>query len=628
MRNRTSALLWHSEHSLSATPRIPDPTTSTSTRTRTTHTTIDNPNLATVSPLPSIFSIRSLRQRLLNATDLNGSREDLIRLLQLDPPTVIRCLRIAGSKFVGLRNEIHSIADLVDRLGRSFILRSLRVPTIESHEVPAQSRTLWLHSIGTALAARDLAQTDETMEPERAYLHGLLRQSQRWIDLLSERSVDREFIPQFSDWNLPSSAVSPVSDRNELLLRSAELIASLAEYPPPGEEGSLDCGTTLEKVTKEALIQAHALRRSMNRELDLLGLDSTKNDESVPEEIPTSSVFRIEEAGSGTDFIAGLLLCRQSPSYRAIVTVATSAALRYLDFERATYVAWNAKTNSVFVKSKADFTLRPLEASRCDLAHNETTALREAMSTERPTRINRSVSDRGLLNHLAADEALVVPVSRDFETPTFLVLDRTLSQRPVSIEDDATPAAVLCGTVAILTDNLLLRLQRIRAQQSAITDPLTRLNNRAVGMVSLEREMVRARREDLELSVLMLDLDEFKQLNDTYGHLVGDQSLRMTANVLRRTLRRSDVLCRYGGEEFLVVLPDTSAEEASLLAARLFVEVENSGKEYRLPLTVSIGLACLRESDRTTDDIVRRADRALYASKTRGRNRFSVDTTL
>ena len=123
----------------------------------------------------------------------------------------------------------------------------------------------------------------------------------------------------------------------------------------------------------------------------------------------------------------------------------------------------------------------------------------------------------------------------------------------------------------------------------------------------------------------MLDLDEFKQLNDTYGHLVGDQSLRMTANVLRRTLRRSDVLCRYGGEEFLVVLPATTAEDASILAARLFIEVENSGREYRLPLTVSIGLACLRDSDRTTDDLVRRADRALYASKNRGRNRFSVD---
>ena len=227
---------------------------------------------------------------------------------------------------------------------------------------------------------------------------------------------------------------------------------------------------------------------------------------------------------------------------------------------------------------------------------------------------------------LGADEAMIVMVSREFETPTFLVLDRTMSLRDLDDDQDRINAAALGGTVAILTDNLKLRLERIRAQRFAVTDPLTRLNNRAVGMMALEREMMRARREDLALSVLMLDLDEFKDLNDTHGHLVGDQALRLTANVLRRTLRRSDVLCRYGGEEFLVVLPATDADEASVLAARLFTEVEASGEEYRLPLTVSIGLACLRSDDQKTDDLVGRADRALYASKTRGRNRFSVDS--
>ncbi|MCA8942897.1 MAG: diguanylate cyclase [Planctomycetes bacterium] len=576
--------------------------------------------------MPSMFAIHAVRHRISNTCELNGNREELIRLLQLDPPTVIRCLRIAGAPLVGLRNEILSIGDLVDRMGRSFVLRALRVPTIASSAIPTAVRNLWLHSISTAWAARDLASTDGAVDPERAYLLGLLRQAPQWIELLQDaRTTDREFIPELADWNLPTAAVTPVSDRAELLMRSAELIAGLAEFPAPGEEEALDDAHVLETVTKEALMQAHTLRRSIHRELEEIGLDTTLLDDAPDEPIPESSVFRAEASGSSDDFIAGLLLCRQSSSYRAIVTVATSAALRYLDFERATYIAWHRKTNSVFIKSKADFTLRRLFPGRCELSDREASALLEALSGERPTRIARNPSSRGLLKHLGADEALVVTVNRDFETPTFLVLDRTLTQRAVDVRADATPAAVLCGTVAILTDNLLLRLQRIRAQQSAVTDPLTRLNNRAVGMIALEREMIRARREELELSVLMLDLDEFKQLNDTYGHLVGDQSLRMTANVLRRTLRRSDVLCRYGGEEFLVVLPATTAEDASILAARLFIEVENSGREYRLPLTVSIGLACLRDSDRTTDDLVRRADRALYASKNRGRNRFSVD---
>ena len=132
-------------------------------------------------------------------------------------------------------------------------------------------------------------------------------------------------------------------------------------------------------------------------------------------------------------------------------------------------------------------------------------------------------------------------------------------------------------------------------------------------------------REPKPLCVLMLDLDEFKKLNDKHGHLVGDSALRLVANVLRKTLRKADTVCRYGGEEFLVMLPDTTAEEASILSARLFVAIEQAGISENLPITVSIGMAAMRPDDAITDTLVGRADRALFASKSRGRNRFSVD---
>ena len=238
----------------------------------------------------------------------------------------------------------------------------------------------------------------------------------------------------------------------------------------------------------------------------------------------------------------------------------------------------------------------------------------------------RRVGSKGLLAALGSDQALVVAVSRDFATPSFLILDRTLTGRPIHLREDGQIASALGGTVAILVDNLQLRLSQERAQRFAVTDPLTRLTNRGVGLLVLQQEMARATRDPRPLCVLMLDMDEFKELNDTHGHLVGDQALRMTSAVLRKTLRRSDTVCRYGGEEFLVILPDTTPEEASILATRLFIAVEQAGKDQELPVTVSIGLATMRTTDDGTDSLVSRADRALYASKSRGRNRFSVDT--
>jgi diguanylate cyclase (GGDEF)-like protein len=171
-----------------------------------------------------------------------------------------------------------------------------------------------------------------------------------------------------------------------------------------------------------------------------------------------------------------------------------------------------------------------------------------------------------------------------------------------------------------------LRVHRIRARRDATIDPLTRLANRGFGMLTLEQQVARARRSALPLCVLMVDLDEFKALNDRLGHLAGDHALRVSAQVLRRNVRRADTVCRFGGEEFLIVLPDTGPQEASLLAARLFVAIEEQSAAEGLPVTASIGLACLRHGEDDVESLIERADRALYASKVAGRNRFSADT--
>jgi diguanylate cyclase (GGDEF)-like protein len=219
-----------------------------------------------------------------------------------------------------------------------------------------------------------------------------------------------------------------------------------------------------------------------------------------------------------------------------------------------------------------------------------------------------------------------VPINPTFQTPSFLFLDRTLTRRPVIQDDDLKAVTALASTASMLTENLMLKKVGQRSRRFALTDPLTRLYNRGVGLGTLERELARARRHQSALTVLMLDLDEFKNLNDRFGHVRGDAALRISAGVLLKALRKQDTICRYGGEEFMVVLPDTDLEQASVIATRLFTEVEAAGLEERLPLTVSIGLTEVSWEQDTVESILTRADHALYASKARGRNRFSVDS--
>jgi len=156
-------------------------------------------------------------------------------------------------------------------------------------------------------------------------------------------------------------------------------------------------------------------------------------------------------------------------------------------------------------------------------------------------------------------------------------------------------------------------------------DPLTGLFNRRYLDQALEAAVARAERHNEELACLMLDLDNFKQFNDRYGHSRGDEALRRLGQVLLNEVRSYDVVARYGGEEFTVLLSSTGASEALAMAERLRAAVERSplGEDAggeSLPQTVSIGVAVLRrDSDRPTD-LLNRADRVLYRAKTEGRN--------
>lgn len=164
-------------------------------------------------------------------------------------------------------------------------------------------------------------------------------------------------------------------------------------------------------------------------------------------------------------------------------------------------------------------------------------------------------------------------------------------------------------------------------QQQAERDSLTQLANRRRFDQVLEREWRRGRRTKSPLALLMVDIDHFKRINDTYGHRAGDQCLQVLAGILRRSARRpSDLAARYGGEEFAVLLPDVDSSSASVIADTLCFAVREhlfeTGVGYPFSLTVSIGIAVLvPEKEVRADRLVEQADSALYTAKQEGRNR-------
>jgi len=173
-----------------------------------------------------------------------------------------------------------------------------------------------------------------------------------------------------------------------------------------------------------------------------------------------------------------------------------------------------------------------------------------------------------------------------------------------------------------------LRESNLRLQELAATDPLTGLANRRTLMSTLEREFRRSQRNGAPLSLLMVDIDHFKQVNDRYGHQQGDEVLATMAGILRRHLRPYDLAARFGGEEFCLILPETVLDEAAKVGERIRRAVAGqafAGPLVDLKLTVSLGAAVFPAPGIGSDeDLIRVADHALYKAKSSGRNRLQA----
>jgi diguanylate cyclase (GGDEF)-like protein len=185
-----------------------------------------------------------------------------------------------------------------------------------------------------------------------------------------------------------------------------------------------------------------------------------------------------------------------------------------------------------------------------------------------------------------------------------------------------------CGIIVMVFFGTKLGSAYETIRQQVVTDALTEIPNRRYFFQRLPREFRRCRREGQNLSIIICDIDHFKQYNDTYGHKDGDGCLRRLAQTIRDTLKRPGDFCaRYGGEEFVAVLPDTDPEAALHVAEQMRLNIEKLGMEHkgsstREFVTISLGVATgLCSDDVSHEEIIKKADEALYKAKGKGRNR-------
>ena len=222
---------------------------------------------------------------------------------------------------------------------------------------------------------------------------------------------------------------------------------------------------------------------------------------------------------------------------------------------------------------------------------------------------------------------------RMYKSASFLSCPISIGERAIGVmnfTDKATGGAFdrrslelfqsIAPQMAVAIDRASLKNKAGEFEQLSVTDPLTGLLNRRYIEARLAEEVKRSNRHGFPMSFMMLDVDHFKSYNDQFGHPAGDEALKLVANVVRDTLRGADVAARFGGEEFSILLPQTTSDEAIAIGERIRHNIEHAKFHHR-KVTASIGVASCSAELCISADLVSAADRALYEAKRRGRNR-------
>lgn len=340
---------------------------------------------------------------------------------------------------------------------------------------------------------------------------------------------------------------------------------------------------------------------------------------------PQIEILRLRDEVSRRDWVSQGVR-RFSDSLKKIDTDdfwlhVTQVSAELLQAERASLLVRSEKSNTLYAKAAI--------GSAADLK----------TATGIGARIARGALDHGdplVISDIVASGISVAPTDWRYKTPSFISFPILIGDRRIAVmnftdraggdaftERDLELLQTIAPQIAVAIDRTALKDRAGEFEQLSVTDSLTGLLNRRYLDERLVEEMTRARRHSSAITLMMVDVDNFKSYNDSFGHPAGDLALKMVSTALKDTLRADDVAARFGGEEFAILLPRTNAEEAAAIAERIRMRVEHTAFPNRR-ITISIGIASQSNDFDTPKDWVTAADMALYEAKHLGRNNVQV----
>jgi diguanylate cyclase (GGDEF)-like protein len=369
--------------------------------------------------------------------------------------------------------------------------------------------------------------------------------------------------------------------------------------PPPSEEPV---------VPPAAVVSAHPVSSELQREIDQLRGELE---------------YRSHFAESLRHFLERISSTDPQKTYTAILTNSKDLLLA----ERASLLVVDETANELILKAGVGLSTQPSEIARIRLGQGVAGGVLET---------GRAL----VVENIESAGMEPAPPERQYKTKSFISYPIRIGGRTIGILNVTDKSSgekyddVDLSLLEIIGPQVALALERAEWQERAkefqlmsITDPLTGLLNRRYLQERLNEEVNRSKRYDHPMSFLMIDIDDFKNYNDLNGHQAGDQALQITAHCLKMALRAADVACRYGGEEFGILLPQTPLNEASVIAERMRQRVAETDYPHGQSqpvggVTISIGISTFSNHLDTPDRIIAAADRALYNAKRKGKNRI------
>jgi diguanylate cyclase (GGDEF)-like protein len=331
---------------------------------------------------------------------------------------------------------------------------------------------------------------------------------------------------------------------------------------------------------------------------------------------------RTDLAESLKDFLERISSNEPEQTYVAILTQAKSL----LGAERASLMVLDEDANELVLKAAIGLLVPREQMARARLGEG---IAGQVIESGQPMVVANAASIRAF----GADE------TRDYKTGSFISYPIIMRGRKIGVlsltdktsgkdfnEVDLSLLDLVSPQIAIALERAEWQDRATQFQLMSITDPLTGLLNRRYLEERLTEELNRSLRYNYSMSCLMIDIDDFKKYNDLNGHQAGDAALKMTAHCLKAALRSADVACRYGGEEFCILLPQTSLTEAGVIAERMRQRVAETifpyGKSQPLGVvSISVGISTFARDIDTAEKVIATADRALYRAKHQGKNR-------